>query len=242
MFKVKKLSISFKNLSALVALGMCIQHSVYAQSPHALKNIQEHVQSLIKPQPDQGYNTVHMQALTDFSFQPDAAFTELPVIRAATINSNSTANSRAKLAVNDKVTLMANSRQLGLDEAVQLAVKRNPAIAQVIATLASQNANIEVAKAGYYPQLQAGMNTGDFTGSDKGRQIYTVQASQRLYDFGKVASSVSTQENKLIVEQANVLRSMDEISTETVRNILALLKYRAIVPMLESLFLHRRRL
>ena len=234
MFKVKKLSISFKNLSALVALSMCMQNSVYAQPPHALKNIQQRVQSLIKPQPDQSYNTVHMQALTDFSFQPDAQLTELPVIRTVAVNSNSTANSRAKLAGNDKVTLMANSRQLGLDEAVQLAVKRNPAIAQVIATLASQNANIEVAKAGYYPQLQAGMNTGDFTGSDKGRQIYTIQASQRLYDFGKVASSVSTQENKLIVEQANVLRSMDEISTETVRNILALLKYQAMVKIAQD--------
>ena len=78
------------------------------------------------------------------------------------------------------------------------------------------------------------MNTGDFTSTDKGRQLFSIEANQMLYDFGKVKSSVSTQQNKLAVEQANVLMSIDEISTQTVRDILALLRYRNIIKIAQD--------
>ncbi|MBO3656461.1 TolC family protein, partial [Acinetobacter bereziniae] len=65
---------------------------------------------------------------------------------------------------------------------------------------------------------------------------YSVEANQLLYDFGKVKSSVTTQQNKLAVEQANVLISIDEISTQTARDILGLLRYRNIIKIAQDQF------
>nr|WP_228146128.1 TolC family protein [Acinetobacter sp. ANC 4648] len=208
--------------------------SVYAQDLNYLKNIKNSVQNLIKPQDDQSYKTVQMQELTNFQFEPDVRLNELPVIESSIVGQKASLNNLYTEGLSKTVNNAVKNRQLSIDEAVQVAVQRNPAIAETIATLASQNANIDVAKAGYYPQLQAGMNTGDFTGSDKGRQVYTIQANQRLYDFGKVESSVSTQKNKLTVEQANVLGSIDDIATQTARAILRILRYQATVKIAQD--------
>ncbi|MGR2923190.1 TolC family protein, partial [Acinetobacter sp. 1125_18A] len=162
---------------------------------------------------------------------------QLPVVKPYTGQKASLNNLYLEQAQTQ--TTNAYSRQakiLSLEDAIQIAVKRNPNIAQTISTLAGQNANIDVAKAQYYPQLKAGMNTGDFTSNDKGRQLYSVEANQLLYDFGKVKSSVTTQQNKLAVEQANVLISIDDISTQTARDILSLLRYRNIIKIAQDQF------
>ncbi|WP_252053641.1 TolC family protein [Acinetobacter silvestris] len=208
--------------------------SIYAQDLGYLNNIKNSVQSLIKPQDDQSYKTAQMQQLTNFQFKPDAELNELPVIESSIIGRKAPFNNLYTEGLAKSVNDPRNNRQFSIDNAVQIAVKRNPAIAESIATLASQNANIDVAKAGYYPQLQAGMNTGDFTASDKGRQVYSIQANQRLYDFGKVESSVNTQQNKLAVEQANVLGSIDEIAAQTARTILRVLRYQATVKIAQD--------
>jgi|GEM_PF-5783070 len=44
---------------------------------------------------------------------------------------------------------------MNLVEAVHRAVQRRPEITQSISTLSAQAANIDVARAGYYPQLSA---------------------------------------------------------------------------------------
>lgn len=85
------------------------------------------------------------------------------------------------------------SRTLDISEAVKIAVQRHPEISQNIASLASQNANIDVAKAAYYPQLSGGISTGDMTSGERGRQLLSLNATQMVYDFGKVKSSVDIQ-------------------------------------------------
>lgn len=235
MCKAKKPSISFKSLSTLVGLTVCIHTSVYAQEQSYLKSFTNGVQSLIKPKEDQSYTTAQMQELSNFQFEPQGDLEELPVIRSsAVVGQKASLKNLYTEGLSTTANNVAQQRVLSIDEAVQIAVKRNPNIAQSIATLASQNANIDVAKAGYYPQLSAGMNTGDFTASDRGRQVYTMQASQLLYDFGKVKSSVDTQKNKMTAEQANVLLSIDDISAQTSRAILGLLKYRALVKIAQD--------
>ena len=85
------------------------------------------------------------------------------------------------------------STELSLIEAVRLAVQRNPQITQSISSVAAQNANIDVARAGYYPQLSGGLSTGDMTTGERGRQLLSLNAIQMLYDFGNVRSGVNTE-------------------------------------------------
>lgn len=237
MYKAKKPSFPVKSLSVLIGSMLFIQIPSYAQEQSYLKSFKNGVQGLIKPKEDDSYKTAQMNQLSDFVFEPDAQITELPMVTAP----KSVTGKDASLNSNDmeqgeifNSSSIAPKRNLSLDEAVQIAIKRNPNIAESIATLAAQNANIDVAKSQYYPQLKAGLNTGDFTSSDRGRQVYSVEANQLLYDFGKVKSSVTTQQNKLLVEQANVLISIDEISADTSRAVLALLRYRALVQIAQD--------
>lgn len=225
-------------LKSLGAISLCvlIQNNSHAQDTRYLKGIKESVSSLIKPKDDSSFRTVQLKQLSDFEYQPEqSTASSLPVVKPYLGQKASLNN----LYLENPPTAQqyaVPTRTLSLEEAVQIAVKRNPNIAQTISTLASQNANIDVAKAQYYPQLKAGMNTGDFTSNDKGRQLYSVEANQLLYDFGKVKSSVTTQQNKLAVEQANVLISIDEISTQTARDILGLLRYRNIIKIAQDQF------
>ena len=233
MDKVKKPSISFKSLTALFSMTVCFHTSVYAQEHNYLKGFKEGMGSLIKPKNDDSYKTVQLKDLSNFQFEPDTQIQELPTI-GQPLKADGNIYAQNSVINVPSVNSYGNIRKLSIDEAVQIAIKRNPNIAQSIATLASQNASIDVAKAAYYPQLQAGLNTGNFTSSDKGRQVYTIEANQLLYDFGKVKSSVGTQQNKLAVEQANVLVSIDDIATQTSRAILATLRYQALVKIAQD--------
>lgn len=239
MLIAKKPTILLKSLSA-VSLLVLLQNNGYTQETSYLKNIKEGVTGFIKPKDDQSFRTVQLKDLTDFKYQPDAHIgnqNQLPVVKSYTGQKASLNNLYLEQAQKQTTNTYSNQAKiLSLEDAIQIAVKRNPNIAQTISTLAGQNANIDVAKAQYYPQLKAGMNTGDFTSNDKGRQLYSVEANQLLYDFGKVKSSVTTQQNKLAVEQANVLISIDDISTQTARDILSLLRYRNIIKIAQDQF------
>ena len=227
MCKVKYLTFSIQKLNTFIALSLCLNSMVYAETRQGyFQEIKQNIGSLIRPQADESYSTVQLSQLSNFQVETDPIYQQLPVVgRPMTDDNNALLYNNAEI-----------QSRLSLQNAVQIAVKRNPNISQSLANLAAQNANIDVAKAQYYPQLKAGMNTGDFTSNDKGRQLYSVEANQLLYDFGKVKSSVTTQQNKLAVEQANVLISIDDISTQTARDILSLLRYRNIIKIAQDQF------
>ena len=82
---------------------------------------------------------------------------------------------------------------MSLIEAVHTAVQRRPEIAQSISSLSAQAANIDVAKAAYYPQLSGGVGTGDLTSGERGLQVVSLNATQMLYDFGKIKTNVSVE-------------------------------------------------
>ncbi len=68
----------------------------------------------------------------------------------------------------------------------------------------------------------------DLTTGERGRQLLTLSATQLLYDFGKVKSSVDTQKAKLIVEQANVLVSIDDIAYQVASAVINIERYQRI--------------
>ncbi|MCF9034583.1 TolC family protein [Acinetobacter nectaris] len=187
-----------------------------------------HPSSLIQPQPNDDYKKINIGKISQFTFEPDKQLqenTNLPIIGRS--NSSNT-------DLSSSLIQSAPPKQISIQQAVIMAVQRNPNISQSLATLAEQNANIDYAKTGYYPQLSAGLTTGNFNSSSRGQQVYTIKATQLLYDFGKVKSGVDLQKAKLITEQANTLASIDDIATETSRNILALLYYRHLVSIAQQ--------
>ncbi|EXA54858.1 outer membrane efflux family protein, partial [Acinetobacter baumannii 984213] len=93
--------------------------------------------------------------------------------------------------------LKRNSKYLDFTGAIYQALQRRPEITESIAMIAGQSASIDVAKAAYYPQISGGITTADLTSGERGRQLFTISASQMLYDFGKVKRSVDIEKAKL---------------------------------------------
>ncbi|WP_335978025.1 TolC family protein, partial [Acinetobacter calcoaceticus] len=146
------------------------------------KSLTKKVSQLFKPTPDESYRSVDFQKLSNLGFD-QSQFQRLE-------------NDGNYLPTS---TAMWNN-QVSLIDAIQYAVQRNPNISQAISTLAGQNAGIDFAKAGYYPQLSGGISTGDLSSGERGRQLLTLSATQMLFDFGKVKSGVSVQQAKVQVE------------------------------------------
>ena len=102
---------------------------------------------MIKPKDDQSFRIAQLQQLSDFNFQPDDQFNEpLPVVQSH-IGQKANLNNLYLENTQKNTPYFASTKILSIEEAVQIAVKRNPNISQSISTLASQNANIDVAKA-----------------------------------------------------------------------------------------------
>ncbi len=178
------------------------------ESYHTLKT---NLVQLFSPQQNESYRQVNIAELSNFQLDR-SAIQELPVVGSASPASVST----------------QVSTELSLIEAVRLAVQRNPQITQSISSVAAQNANIDVAKAGYYPQLSGGLSTGDMTTGERGRQLLSLNAIQMLYDFGKVRSGVNTEQARLQAEQANVLVSIDEIALEVANAVINVKRYQEL--------------
>lgn len=121
--------------------------------------------------------------------------------------------------------------ELTLSQAVNRAVSWHPSIAEVIGKLYAQIQQVDVAKAKYYPQINAGMNNG-YTNSysDSGfSPSLVLSLSQMLYDFGKVASQVRAENAGVAQEQANVLVSIDNVGLETASTLVQVQTWQQMV-------------
>ncbi len=125
-------------------------------------------------------------------------------------------------------------QKMNLVGAVHRAVQRRPEITQSISTLSAQAANIDVARAGYYPQVSGGIGTGDLTSGERGRQIVSLNATQMLYDFGKIKTNISVEEARLAEEQARVLVSLDQIAFEVADAIVNIKRYQQITQIAQQ--------
>ena len=186
--------------------------------------MKQNVQKLFTPESSEDYRKVSLSELSKFDYQPNDA-QPLPVITGIKGMANNSVVEDDSAPFSMTGTLPA---KISIYDAVKIAVLRHPNIAQSISSLSSQNANIDVARAGYYPQLTGGLATGDMTTGEAGRQLLTLSATQMLYDFGKVKSGVNVEKARLQVAQANVLVSIDDISTQVVTAIVNIRRYQEI--------------
>ncbi|MGA8882738.1 MAG: TolC family protein [Acinetobacter sp.] len=123
--------------------------------------------------------------------------------------------------------------QISLIDAVQQAVTTHPDIQQQVSSLAAQNENIHVAQAAYFPQFSGGISTGDMTTGERGRQLISLNATQMLYDFGKVKTSVDIQQTRLWAEQAQLLISIDDVALRTSSAIINIKRSQEMVQIAE---------
>nr|WP_257226738.1 MULTISPECIES: TolC family protein [unclassified Acinetobacter] len=126
------------------------------------------------------------------------------------------------------------AKSLSFIDAIHIAVQRRPEITQSIATVASQNANIDLANAAYYPQISGGLSTADLTKGERGRQLVSLNATQMLYDFGKTKSAVGIEEAKMLQEQANVLVNLDEVSFDVANAIINIKRYQEVAKIAQQ--------
>lgn len=111
--------------------------------------------------------------------------------------------------------------------AVRRAVNWHPAISDSIATLAQQAGGVDVARAGYYPQVKGGLGSGDNTQGGR-YTLASASLSQMLYDFGKTSGSVNQAQAQLRKQQALVLKQIDMVAQQTAESVVALHRYQRL--------------
>lgn len=103
-----------------------------------------------------------------------------------------------------------------LEEAARRAVEWHPSVQQAIAQLKARGSDVDVAKAGYRPEINAGASTGydNLTGAGW-RPRANISATQMLYDFGKVSSTVEIARAGTRISAAEVLLAVDNLVRDT---------------------------
>ena len=182
-----------------------------------LTSVKSGIGQLFTPKPAEDVNKASIRSFSHFQLDTSQV-QELPQVTLA-IGAN---------AVRQK-PFSGYVTSLNFNEAVLAALQRRPEITQSIAAVAAQNAYIDVAKAQYYPQLSGGIGTGDLTSGERGRQVLSLSATQMLYDFGKVKTSVNVEQAKRLQEQAKVLVTLDNIAYQVADAIVNIKRYQDIV-------------
>lgn len=116
--------------------------------------------------------------------------------------------------------LPSTAAALDITRAVDAAVAWHPSIRSASGYAAEAEDYIQVARAGYRPQLRAGLSSEhgnrNLPGYDS-RQAHraSVSVSQMLYDFGKTGSAVERAQAERAAAQARTLLAIDDLARDT---------------------------
>ncbi|MCX8995491.1 TolC family protein [Rhizobiaceae bacterium BDR2-2] len=121
----------------------------------------------------------------------------------------------------------AKTAPLTFETAVVRALAWHPAIDEAVGQIYRAEERIAEAKAGYYPKISAGVDSGYRSTSGWGPRL-NVSASQMIYDFGKAASSVDTQAAGRNVADARLLLATDTLARDTAQAVIELQRYRRL--------------
>lgn len=199
--------------------------TVCAQENNLFASTKETVTQWLAPQPNTDFNKADVKSLSNFEIDTSKIPDLGVVTSSASLNKSTSSDANLLFGLNDS---------LSLQEAIVKALQRNPDISEALANVAAQSANIDVSKAAYYPQLSGGIGTADLTKGEKGRQVISLDATQMVYDFGKIKSDVTAQEAQLAVEQAGVLVAIDAVALQTAEAIVNTKRYQQITRIAEQ--------
>lgn len=123
------------------------------------------------------------------------------------------------------------SGTLLLFDAVRRALNEHPAIVESLSRLDAQQEQVSVARAGYWPQLRTGINSGYRHTTGRSEEALSVSASQMLYDFGKVSSAVDAATRGVDREQASVLLAAEDLIRETSQAFIEARRYEVLLAL-----------
>jgi len=123
---------------------------------------------------------------------------------------------------------------MDMQSAVAAAVQSHPSISAAIAALAQNAGAVDVARAGYRPQVRAGIEAGRQVPDRNGKQL-TISASQMLYDFGKVDSAVAQSEAGVRQQQAELLLKVDQVAHDTAQALIEVHRFQQLEGLNQAL-------
>ncbi len=105
---------------------------------------------------------------------------------------------------------------ISLEAAVRQAIAWHPNVVSAASSLDARDADVDVARAGYLPRVSAGVAAGyDNRFGSAWRPRPQLSASQMLYDFGKVRSSVDYAQAGTKAGRADLLLAIDALIRDT---------------------------
>ncbi|NNG81835.1 TolC family outer membrane protein [Acinetobacter sp. ANC 5378] len=207
----------------ICSLSLSISYAHADSSKEFMQSLKSGMSQIFVPKSDENYNKADIDALSNF--QVDTS----KVQEFALISGSDRTRPFSK-----NQPMYQPVSQLSFNETILRALQRSPDISQRISVLAGQDAYIAVAKSGYYPQISGGISTGDLSSGERGRQLIGLNATQMLYDFGKVKSGVDIQQAKLVAEQAEVLVGIDSVAYDTANAIVNIKRYQEMTQIAQQ--------
>lgn len=120
---------------------------------------------------------------------------------------------------------------LSLDVAVRRAVEWNPSVEEAVARIGADEAEIRVARAGYYPTIRGGIGT-QYDNRLRGTAWLPrpqLSVSQMLLDFGKVASDVAVARAGVEISRARLLLAIDALVRDTAQTVIEIQRHEALI-------------
>lgn len=165
----------------------------------------------------------------------DLTPTLTPSSRNTEATGQSTGSTVVQATPGKALPLPAAGSRITLENAVHVALNWHPSIDEAVAKIGEADAEIEVARAGYFPKVQGGMN-GNYQSTDGGewRPKLNVSASQMIYDFGKVSSAVEARTAGANVSRAQLLLGVDVLVRDTANAVIEVQRYRALLTVAKN--------
>lgn len=119
--------------------------------------------------------------------------------------------------------------RLTMHDAVQRAVNWYPSVSEALGRLYQQHGQVDVARSGYLPQINAGISSEYRNSSSRTEDAFNVTASQLLYDFGKVSSDVKIELFNVERDEANVLLAVDQLALDAAQSVVEIQRAEALL-------------
>lgn len=185
-------------------------------------------------QPQQSGRSTQAQGTFNFDFQryEPAAGLENDVVSQPAMASAEASNQASTQASTEAFSAPLGSTHNGgmsIHEIVQRAIAWHPSITEALGRLYQQNEQVSVARAGYFPQVSAGISTERRSSTGRSEDAFTVSASQLLYDFGRISSEVDAASFGVDRDQARVWLAMDQLARDAAQAAIEVQRFQALL-------------
>lgn len=125
---------------------------------------------------------------------------------------------------------------LSLEMAVRRAVEWNPSIEEAVARIGADEAEVRVARAGYYPTIRGGVGTqyDNRLRNTAWLPRPQISVSQMIVDFGKVSSDVAAARAGVDISRAQMLLAVDSLVRDTAQVVVEIQRHEALLAVADA--------